>query len=43
MNKNVSAYLSNDLAETGLPVMLLKQLVEVSVNPTMLLDVGNYK
>ena len=43
MNKNVAAYLSNYLAEVKLPVALIKRLLEVSVDPTMLLDVGNCK
>ena len=43
MNKNVAAYLSNYLAEVGLPVALIKRLLEVSVDHTMLLDVGNCK
>ena len=34
MNKNVAAYLSNYLAETGLPLALIKHLLEVSVDPT---------
>ena len=43
MDKNVAAYLSNYLAEAGLPLALIKRLLEVSVDPTMLLDVGNCK
>jgi hypothetical protein len=43
MNKNVAAYLSNYLAEAGLPAALIKRLLEVSVDPTMLLDVRNCK
>ena len=43
MNKNVAAYLSNYLAEAKLPPALIKRLLEVSVDPTLLLDVGNCK
>ena len=43
MNKNVAAYLSNYLAETGLPVALIKRLLGVSVDPTMPQDVVNCK
>ena len=39
MNKNVAAYQSSYLAEAGLPLALIKRLLEVSVDPTMLLDV----
>ena len=43
MNNTVATYLSNYLAEAGLPVLLIKRLLEVSVDPTMLLDVGDCK
>jgi hypothetical protein len=43
MNTNVVAYLSNYLAEAGLPLVLIKCLLEVSVIVTILLDVGNCK
>ena len=43
VNKNMVAYLSNYLAEAGLRVALTKRLLEVSVDPTMLLDIGNCK
>ena len=43
MNKNVAAYLSNFLEEATLPVAPIKPLLKVSVDPSILLDVGNCK
>ena len=41
MNKNVAAYLSYYLAKTSLPEAIIKRLLEVSVDPTLLLEVKN--
>ena len=43
MKKHVVAYLRNYLTEAGLPLALIKRLLEVSVDHTMLLNAGNCK
>ena len=42
MNKNVAAYLTNYLVDSGLPLALVKRLLAVSVDPTLILDVELY-
>ena len=41
--KNVSAYLSNYLPEGCLPPTLVKRLLEISFDSTMVLDIVNCK
>ena len=41
MNTNVAAYLMNYLVDSGLPIVLVKRLLTASVDPILVLDVGN--
>ena len=41
MNKNVAAYLTNYLVDSGIPLALVKRLLAVSVDPILTLDVPN--